>query len=70
MTAAELDPSSPTTSRNRQDPTELGYYSKQGKGSNELDPEVDHGSYPAGVGEDTSVPYDVATAGYEGSVWI
>ena len=74
VTAAELDPSSPTTSRNRQDPTELGYYSKQGKGSNELDPEVDHGSYPAGVGEDTSVPYDVATAwaALEGSIvlWL
>mmetsp|Transcript_2770 Transcript_2770/g.10043 ORF Transcript_2770/g.10043 Transcript_2770/m.10043 type:complete len:1382 (-) Transcript_2770:89-4234(-) len=52
------------SSRNQNDPTQVGYYSKQGKGPNELDPETEHGSFPTGNTEDTSVAYDVENARY------
>lgn len=42
----------------RDDPKRVGYYSKQGKGADELDPEGEHGSWPSGS-LSTSVPYDV-----------
>lgn len=57
VTPAELHPDH-VRSRNRMDPAQVGYYSKQGKGADELDPEVSHGSWPGGA-ESTSVPYDV-----------
>lgn len=50
-------------SRNRDDPSQVGYYSKQGKGADELDPEVAHGSWPNGA-LSTSVPYDVVFLRY------
>jgi hypothetical protein len=40
------------------DPAQVGYYSQQGKGWDELDPEQPHGSWTNGA-EDTSVGYDV-----------
>ena len=33
----------------RGDPGQVGHYSKQGKGVDELDPEAAHGSWPAGA---------------------
>lgn len=57
VTPNEIHPDHPR-SRNRDDPSQVGYYSKQGKGADELDPEVAHGSWPNGA-ESTSVPYDV-----------
>jgi hypothetical protein len=57
ITPNELHPDH-LRSMNRDDPTQVGYYTKQGKGSEELDPEVAHGSWPNGA-ESTSVPYDV-----------
>jgi len=62
VTPNEIHPDS-AKSRNRDDPTQVGYYSRQGKGSEELDPEVAHGSWPNGA-ESTSVPYDVEILRY------
>ena len=45
------------------DPPQVGYYSRQGKGWDELDPEAQHGSWPDGA-ESTEVPYDVEFARY------
>jgi hypothetical protein len=46
----------------RDDPSQVGYYSKQGKSVDELDPEVAHGSWPDGA-EDTTIHYPVTFPG-------
>ena len=51
------------TSNGGLDPPQVGYYSRQGKGWDELDPEAQHGSWPDGA-ESTEVPYDVEFARY------
>ena len=51
------------TSNGGLDPPQVGYYSRQGKGWGELDPEAQHGSWPDGA-ESTEVPYDVEFARY------
>ena len=40
------------------DPASIGAYTMQGKGINELDPELRHGSWPSGA-------YDISTASYD-----
>lgn len=45
------------------DPAAIGAYTMQGKGINELDPELDHGSWATGAYDISTASYDVVAVG-------